>query len=79
MVFKANAFYEEKKYSLLIKIIVCQGAMIFNNFFCRNTVTVYTRKHLSKSRSIQQIMVLDAFQPALQTREMNFVHRLVVA
>lgn len=33
MVFKANAFYEEKKFSLLIKIIVCQGAMTFMNLF----------------------------------------------
>lgn len=43
MVFKANAFYEEKKYSLLIKIIVCQGAMTFMNL-CVGTQLQYKKK-----------------------------------
>lgn len=76
MVFKANAFYEEKKFSLLIKIIVCQGAMTFMNLFV-GTQLQYKKK-LWKSRRNQQITVSNALQDVLKTRKMNFVHNVVI-
>lgn len=77
MVFKANAFSEEKKYSLLIKIIVCQGAMTFMNL-CVGTQLQYKKKKLWKSRRNQQITVSNALQAVLKTRKINFVHNVVI-
>lgn len=53
MVFKANAFYEEKKYSLLIKIIVCQGAMTFMNL-CVGTQLQYKKKNYENQGEINK-------------------------
>lgn len=53
MVFKANAFSEEKKYSLLIKIIVCQGAMTFMNL-CVGTQLQYKKKNYENQGEINK-------------------------